>query len=40
MRLVPAHPASTDAAGHNPAPGALGLSGATPLVTDLSLDDL
>jgi 4-hydroxymandelate oxidase len=33
---VPAHPASTDAPGHNP----VRLSGAAPLVTDLSLDDL
>jgi 4-hydroxymandelate oxidase len=42
MRLVPAHPASTDGTGHNPAPspGALRLSEAAPLVTDLSLDDL
>ena len=36
MRPVPAHPASTDAPGHNP----VRLSGAAPLVTDLSLDDL
>jgi isopentenyl diphosphate isomerase/L-lactate dehydrogenase-like FMN-dependent dehydrogenase len=36
MRPVPAHPASTDASGHNP----VRLSGAGPLVTDLSLDDL
>ncbi len=36
MRPVPAHPASTDGAGHNPA----GLRGGAPLVTDLSLDDL
>ena len=36
MRPVPAHPASTDAPGHNP----VRLSGPGPLVTDLSLDDL
>ena len=36
MRPVPAHPARTDAPGHNP----VRLSGTAPLVTDLSLDDL
>ena len=36
MRPVPAHPARTDATGHNP----VQLSGKTPLVTDLSLEDL
>ena len=36
MRPVPAHPARTDAPGHNP----VEVSGAPPLVTDLSLDDL
>src|SRR5580698_1374162 len=36
MRPVPAHPARTAAPGHNP----VRLSGAAPLVTDLSLDDL
>ena len=36
MRPVPAHPASTDAAGHNPVRQRSG----APLVTDLSLDDL
>ena len=36
MRPVPAHPARTDAPGHNP----VRLSGAPPLVTDLSLEDL
>ncbi len=36
MRPVPAHPARTDASGHNP----VRLSGETPLVTDLSLEDL
>ncbi len=36
MRPVPAHPASTDAPGHNPVP----VSATAPLVTDLSLDDL
>ncbi len=36
MRPVPAHPASTDAPGHNPVP----VSAAAPLVTDLSLEDL
>ena len=36
MRPVPAHPASTDAPGHNP----IRLSADAPLVTDLSLDDL
>ena len=36
MRPVPAHPARTDAPGHNP----VRLSGALPLVTDLSLEDL
>ena len=36
MRPVPAHPARTAALGHNP----VRLSGAAPLVTDLSLEDL
>jgi 4-hydroxymandelate oxidase len=36
MRPVPAHPARTDAPGHN----SVEVSGAPPLVTDLSLDDL
>jgi 4-hydroxymandelate oxidase len=36
MRPVPAHPARTDAPGHNP----VRPSGAPPLVTDLSLEDL
>jgi 4-hydroxymandelate oxidase len=36
MRPVPAHPARTDAPGHN----SVEASGAPPLVTDLSLDDL
>jgi 4-hydroxymandelate oxidase len=36
MRPVPAHPARTDAPGHNP----VRLSSAPPLVTDLSLEDL
>ncbi len=40
MRPVPAHPASTSAPGHNPEGADLRLSGATPLVTDLSLDGL
>jgi 4-hydroxymandelate oxidase len=40
MRPVPAHPASTSAPGHNPETAGLRLSGAAPLVTDISLDDL
>jgi len=38
MRLVPAHPASTDDVGHNPEPSTG--PGTGPLVTDLSLEDL
>ncbi len=40
MRLVPAHPASTSTAGHNSESAGLRLSGTSPLLTDLSLDDL
>jgi 4-hydroxymandelate oxidase len=46
MRHVPAHPASTDATGPNPGAGGAGsgaelrLTGSTPMVTDLSLEDL
>ena len=40
MRPVPAHPASTSTPGHNPETADVRLGGATPLVTDLSLDDL
>ncbi len=40
MRLVPAHPASTSASGHNSESAGVRLSGTAPLVTDLSLDDL
>ena len=37
---VPAHPASTGTPGHNPDANGVRLSGGTPLVTDLSLDEL
>jgi 4-hydroxymandelate oxidase len=40
MRPVPAHPASTDHSGHNPAEPLPGADDRAPLVTDLSLDDL
>ncbi len=40
MRLVPAHPASTSTSGHNSESAGARLSGASPLVTDLSLGDL
>ena len=40
MRPVPAHPASTSTPGHNPETADVRLGGTTPLVTDLSLDDL
>ena len=37
---VPAHPASTSTSGHNPDADGVRLSGGTPLVTDLSLEEL
>jgi len=37
---VPAHPASTSTSGHNPNADDVGLGGGTPLVTDLSLEEL
>jgi 4-hydroxymandelate oxidase len=40
MRLVPAHPASTDDTGHNPVTGEPHVAGGTPLAIDLSLEDL
>jgi len=40
MRLVPAHPASTDGTGHNPVTGEPHAAGGTPLAIDLSLEDL
>ena len=40
MRLVPAHPASTGAPGHNPVTGEAHTAGGTPLAIDLSLEDL
>jgi 4-hydroxymandelate oxidase len=40
MRLVPAHPASSDTAGHNPVTGEAHSAGGTPLAIDLSLEDL
>jgi 4-hydroxymandelate oxidase len=40
MRLVPAHPASTGASGHNPVTGEAHTAGGTPLAIDLSLEDL
>jgi 4-hydroxymandelate oxidase len=40
MRLVPAHPASTDEGRHNPATGVLRSAGGTSLALDLSLEEL
>jgi len=40
MRPVPAHPASTSTQGKNPGAADVPLRSTTPLVTDLSLDDL
>ena len=40
MRLVPTHPARTDATGHNPVTGQPHVAGDTPLAIDLSLEDL
>lgn len=40
MRLVPAHPASTDGARHNPATGVVRSAGETTLALDLSLEEL
>jgi 4-hydroxymandelate oxidase len=40
MRLVPAHPASSDHTGHNPVTGEPRTAGGTPLAIDLSLEDL
>jgi hypothetical protein len=40
MRLVPAHPASTDNPGHNPVTGEPHLAAGTPLAIDLSLENL